>query len=60
MALEGLLSEADLVKFAKLRPRDEVATKTAETVLDLMRRLDAQRRVSDDDNVNSAPAEATA
>ena len=60
LALEGLLSEADLVKFAKLRPRDEVATKTAETVLDLMRRLDAQRRVSDDDNVNSAPAEATA
>jgi hypothetical protein len=60
MALEGLLSEADLVKFAKLRPRDEVATKAAETVLDLMRRLDAQRRESDDENVNSAPAEATA
>ena len=60
LALEVLLSEADLVKFAKLRPRDEVATKAAETVLDLMRRLDAQRRESDDENVNSAPAEATA
>ena len=59
-ALEGLLSEADLVKFAKLRPRDEVATKAAETVLDLMRRLDEQRRQSEDDAVNAAPAEATA
>lgn len=59
-ALEGLLSEADLVKFAKLRPDDEVAAKAAETVLDLMRRLDAQHRPFNDETVNAAPAEVTA
>ncbi len=57
-ALERWLSEADLVKFAKLRPRDEVATKAAETVLDLMRRLDGQRGLSDEDTGKASPAEA--
>lgn len=59
-ALDGLLSEADLVKFAKLRPQDEVATKAAEAVLDLMRRLDAQHRPGDDRTENAAPAAVTA
>ncbi|MDE2888555.1 MAG: hypothetical protein OXR72_10075 [Gemmatimonadota bacterium] len=59
-ALDGLLSEADLVKFAKLRPQDEVATKAAEAVLDLMRRLDAQHRPGDDRTENAAPAVVTA
>ena len=59
-ALEGLLSEADLVKFAKLTPLDQAAAKAPETVLDLMRLLDAHRRQSDHDPVNAAPAEATA
>ena len=59
-ALEDLLSEADLVKFAKLRPQDEVAAKAAEAVLDLMRRLDAQHRPADDETVSAPPADATA
>ena len=59
-ALDVLLSEADLVKFAKLRPHDEVAAKAAEEVLDLMRRLDAQLRPGGDGTVNVAPAEVTA
>lgn len=59
-ALEVLLSEADLVKFAKLRPRDEVAAKAADKVLDLMRRLDAQLRPGGDETANAAPAEVTA
>ena len=58
-ALEGLLSEADLVKFAKLQPQDDVAAKAADGVLDLMRRLDAQHRPGNDETVNAAPAEAT-
>ncbi len=59
-ALERLLSEADLVKFAKLMPRDEVALKAADSVLDLMRRMDAQVQTDQDDSVIAAPAEATA
>ena len=58
-ALERLLSEADLVKFAKLRPRDDVALKAADSVLDLMRRMDEQVQAGEDDSVIAAPAEAT-
>jgi hypothetical protein len=58
-ALERLLSEADLVKFAKLRPRDDVALKAADSVLDLMRRMDERGKAGEDDSVVAAPAEAT-
>ena len=59
-ALERLLTEADLVKFAKLRPRDEVALKAADSVLDLMRQIDARVQSCEDDSVIATPAEATA
>ena len=59
-ALERLLSEADLVKFAKFRPGDEVALGAADSVLDLMRRMDDQVQSGEDDPVIAAPAEAKA
>ncbi|MDE2998053.1 MAG: hypothetical protein OXU79_03125 [Gemmatimonadota bacterium] len=58
-ALDGLLSEADLVKFAKFRPPDDVAEDAAQAVLDLMRRLDAQHRNGEERTENAAPAAVT-
>ncbi len=59
-ALDGLLTEADLVKFAKFQPQHENAEDAAEAVLDLMRRLDAQHRPGDDRTENAAPVVVTA
>lgn len=59
-ALDGLLSEADLVKFAKFRPQEDAAEDAAEAVLDLMRRLDARHRPGEEHTENAAPVVVTA
>ncbi len=42
--VEGFLSEADLVKFAKVRPPEETAARAVQRVLDLMAHIDAERK----------------
>ena len=57
--LEGFLSDADLVKFAKMQPADQTALGAVDRARDLMRRTDAEHGSSEADGDTLVPASTT-
>ncbi len=57
--LEGFLADADLVKFAKMRPPEQAALAAVDRARDLMRRIEREHRSPEADEDGVAPAPTT-